>query len=159
MSSLISIQILCLKSSRQINVDYSICQALGYNTSGLKGSLVIYDVACQWCIWFEERVKKSTHLQLPKDFSYIAAVGKFHLAAHREECFAHYSLNFVEGAGQQDGEVLETLWASLNKAAGSIRAMTTPHRQESMNQQMHDSNWKKHVNIGMIKHPNSVLKS
>jgi hypothetical protein len=156
-SSLTSIQIPGLKSSRQVNMDYSICQGLGYKTSGLKGSLVIYDVACQWCILFEERVKKSKHLQLPEDLGYIAAVGKFHLAAHREGCFAHYSLNFVEGAGQQDGEVLETLWASMNKAAGSIRAMTLPHRQEMMDAHMQDSNWKKYCHIGNVMTPDSSM--
>jgi choline dehydrogenase-like flavoprotein len=89
-------------------------------------------------------------LHLPKGLQYISAVGKFHLAAHREECFAKFSLNFVEGAGQQDGEILETLWSNLNKSAGSTRAMTTPHRQEMVDAHILDSNWKKHMNIGMF---------
>jgi Kyakuja-Dileera-Zisupton transposase len=144
--------ILChsLNSSRQINIDYAICQALSYNTQGLSQALIAYDVACQWSIHFDERVKQSAHLHLPKGLSYIPAVGKFHLAAHRQECFVHYSLNFVQGVGQQDGEVLETLWSSLNKSAGSSRAMTMAHRQETLDQQMLDSNWKKHINMGML---------
>lgn len=139
-----------------MNIDYAICQALSYNTHGLSQALIAYDVACQWSVHFDERVKQSVHLHLPKDLKYTAAVGKFHLAAHREECFAQYSLNFVQGAGQQDGEVLETLWSSLNKVAGSIRAMTMPHRQERLDQQILDSNWKKHVNMGMLLHVSSV---
>jgi len=43
----------------------------------------------------------------------IPAVGKFHLAAHVPSCFAKFSLNFVQGAGQLDGEILETLCQSL----------------------------------------------
>jgi hypothetical protein len=139
-----------LNVTRQINIDYSICQALGHNSLGLKESLIAYDVACQWSIHFDKRVKQSTHLQLPNGLRYIPAVGKFHLGAHREECFAKFSLNFVEGAGQQDGEILETLWASLNKAAGSTRAMSKPHRQEMLDAHILDSNWKKVVNMGML---------
>jgi hypothetical protein len=107
-------------------------------------------VACQWSVHFDQRVKQSAHLHLPAGLHYIPAVGKFHLAAHREDCFAQFSLNFVEGAGQQDGEILETLWSGLNKAAGSTRAMTTPHRQEMVDAHILDSNWKKHLNMGMV---------
>jgi hypothetical protein len=141
---------LALNTSRQININYAICQALGYNTHGLREALVAYDVACQWSIHFEHRVDHSAHLHLPNGLSCIPAVGKFHLAAHREDCFAQFSLNFVQGAGQQDGEVLETLWASLNKAAGSIRAMTKAHRQEMLDEHILDSNWKKLVNMGTL---------
>jgi hypothetical protein len=146
-----------LNSSRQINIDYAICQALSYNTRGLSQALIAYDVACQWSINFDERVKQSVHLHIPKNLSYTPAVGKFHLAAHRQDCFAQYSLNFVEGAGQQDGEILETLWSCLNKAAGSTRAMTKPYRQEMLDQHILDSNWKKHLNMGMLLHVSSVL--
>jgi hypothetical protein len=135
--------------NRQMNIDYAICQALSYNSEGLKEALIAYDVACQWSVHFKERVQDSVHLSMPKGLSYIPAVGKFHLAAHRDDCFVHFSLNFVEGAGQQDGEVLETLWASLNKAAGSLRAMTKAHRQEMLDEHILDSNWKKLVNMGM----------
>jgi hypothetical protein len=133
-----------------MNMDYAICQALGYNTDGLTEALVAYDVACQWSVNFDLRVEQGAHLQLPTGLQYIPAVGKFHLAAHVEECFAQFSLNFVHGAGQQDGEVLETLWATLNKAAGSIRAMTKAHRQEMLDEHILDSNWKKLVTMGML---------
>jgi hypothetical protein len=133
-----------------MNIDYAICQALGYNSLGLSEALIAYDVACQWSINFDQRVKQSPHLSLPQGLRYIPAVGKFHLAAHIEDCFAYFSLNFVEGAGQQDGEILETLWSRLNKAAGSTRAMTKPHRQEMVDAHILDSNWKKHINMGML---------
>jgi len=139
-----------LNSTRQINVDYAICQALGHNSLGVQQALIIYDVACQWSIHFDKRVEQSAHLHLPEGLSYIPTVGKFHLGAHRAECFAQFSLNFVEGAGQQDGEILETLWACLNKGAGSTRAMTKPHRQEMVDAYILDSNWKKILNMGKL---------
>ena len=133
---------------RQMNIDYSICNALNYRTEGMDVSLVEYDVACEWCKNFTRRVQESKTLSLPSKMTIIAAVGKFHLGGHVKECFALHSLNFVFGAGQQDGEIMETLWSSLNKVSGSIRAMTKAHRQEVLDAHMRDSNWKKLVGMG-----------
>jgi hypothetical protein len=133
-----------------MNIDYSICQALCFNTSGFEEALVEYDVACSWSINFHKRLSASPYLTVPMDLNIVPAVGKFHLASHKGDCFAKYSLNFVEGAGQQDGEILETLWSSLNKASGSIRAMSKAHRQEMLDDHMLDSNWKKMVHIGRL---------
>jgi hypothetical protein len=132
---------------RQMNIDYAICQALSRGTHGLKTSLLIYDVVCQWWKHFAYRVEKSNTLNVPNDMSIIPAIGKFHLGGHIPECFSIFSLNFIEGAGQQDGEILETLWSSLNKVSGSIRAMTKAHRQEVLDAYMRDSNWKKLVGM------------
>jgi hypothetical protein len=134
-----------------MNIDYSICQALSFNSAGLKEALIEYDIACQWSLHFAERVKASQSLVLPPDLSsWLSAVGKFHLAAHILDCFHKYSLNFVAGAGQQDGEILETLWSCLNKACGSIRAMSKAHRQEMLDDLMRDSNWKKLTRMGEL---------
>jgi hypothetical protein len=133
-----------------MNIDYAICQAVAYNSTGLKEALIEYDVACQWSINFKQRLQDSTSLTWPDGMSYIAGVGKMHLGTHNPDCFPKFSLNFIYGAGQQDGEILETLWASLNKTAGSIRAMSKAHRQEMLDDHMRDSNWKKLVNIGKL---------
>jgi hypothetical protein len=130
-----------------MNIDYAICQALSHNSLGIKEALIEYDVACQWSIHFEERLQASPSLHLPDGLSYIPCVGKFHLGAHQASCFAKFSLNFVLGAGQQDGEILETLWSSLNKTAGSVRAMSKSHRQETLDDHMQDWNQKKLINL------------
>lgn len=132
----------------QMNIDYSICNALSHQTEDMDESLVEYDVACEWSKNFIHRVQESMTLSLPSKMAIIAAVGKFHLGGHVKECFSLYSLNFVFGAGQQDGEIMETLWSSLNKVSGSIRAMTKAHRQEVLDAHMRDSNWKKLVGMG-----------
>ena len=75
------------------------------------------------------------------------AIGKFHLHAHIKECFPRFSLNFVKGIGQVDGEILETLWASFNLIAGYARTMTKGHRGEIYNEHMRNSNWKKIFSI------------
>ena len=111
-----------------------------------KSFLVIYDVACQWSINFWKRVKKSRSLTLtPEDFEILYAVGKFHLGAHIDTCFALFSLNFVEGAAQVDGEVLETIWHILNPVFATARAMSKAHRRETLDAHFNDSNWRKLV--------------
>jgi hypothetical protein len=135
-----------------MNIDYAICQALSYNTTGLPEALIEYDVACQWSIHFAERLQESATIHIPDGLSWISGVGKFHLGTHEQTCFAKFSLNFIQGAGQQDGEILETLWAPLNKISSSIRAMSKPARQETMDDHMRDSNWKKLIRIGVVGH-------
>jgi hypothetical protein len=110
--------------------------------------VTIYDVACQWSRNFRRRVESSKYLELPPDMTLVPAVGKWHLGAHVVECFPKYSLNFIVGVGQVDGEILETLWSMTNKVAGTTRAMGKFHRMEVLDDNMYDSNWKKWTGIG-----------
>ncbi|KAG1787048.1 uncharacterized protein HD556DRAFT_1312999 [Suillus plorans] len=135
------------KGERHMNIDYSICNALNYHSAGIDSSLIIYDVGCQWSINFLQRVAQSKGLSVPENMHIIPAVGKFHLSAHKLACFARYSLNFIQGAGHVDGEILETLWAPFNKISPTARSMSQAHRQEVLDDHMRDSNWKKIVGI------------
>lgn len=126
-------------------MDYSICHALAYGSEPPSSALIIYDVACQWSLHFHKRIDDSRFLSLDHITDLIPAVGKFHLAAHVPGCFAKFSLNFVHGAGQIDGEILETLWSDFNKISPSARAMSKAHRAEVYDDHMRDSNWKKLV--------------
>ncbi|KAF9222835.1 hypothetical protein BS17DRAFT_665553, partial [Gyrodon lividus] len=98
----------------QMNIDYSICQALNYQSQGICSSILAYDVACQWQTNFLKQVQEGAYLQVPDGMDIVAAVGKFHLSAHKLECYPQFSLNFMEGAGHMDGKILETLWAPLS---------------------------------------------
>jgi hypothetical protein len=109
--------------------------------------LLIYDIVCQWIIHHQSRFQEAELLVLRDDLRIIPAVGKFHLGAHIIECFWKFTLNFIKGAGQVDGEVMERLWAELDKIAGFIRGMSAAHRQEVLDDMMIDSNWKKLVGI------------
>ncbi|KAI6160855.1 hypothetical protein EDD17DRAFT_1482804, partial [Pisolithus thermaeus] len=135
------------KGERYMNTDYSICNALGYGSESIAKALVIYDVGCQWSVNFRSRVKNGPSLLLPPAVEIVPVVGKFHLAAHKLSCFPRYSLNFVNGAGHLDGEILETLWAPFNTISPTARSMTQAHRQEVYDDHMRDSNWKKLVGI------------
>jgi hypothetical protein len=137
----------CISFIRQMNVDYSICEAIKH-FKGSRSGLIIYDVACQWWIHFLQRVLSSETLSIPELFKFIVAVGKFHLGAHIKECFYKFSLNFIENCGQVDGEVMETLWAILNCVSGVTRTMTKASRQELLDDVINDMNWKKLVQSG-----------
>jgi hypothetical protein len=75
-------------------------------------------------------------------------VGKWHLTAHIPECFSKITLNFVEGAGQVEGKILETLWSGLDEVSGLAQSMSITHHQEVIDAYMNDSNWCKIVRTG-----------
>ena len=128
-------------------MDYAICQALKRFPRHDK-ALIIYVICCQWILHFRERVSESEFLDLWNSMEVTGAVGKWHLAAHIPECFSKFSLNFVEGAGETDGEILETLWSVLDEVAGLTQAMSVAHRQEVLDAYMQDSNWRKIIRMG-----------
>ncbi|KAJ7637930.1 hypothetical protein DFH06DRAFT_1002060 [Mycena polygramma] len=128
---------------RQVNMDYAISEVFRQLPDQIKEFLLIYDISCQWVLHWMERFQKGDYLFYREDLKLLPAVGKFHLGAHVLECFWEFSLNFMEGTGQVDGEILETLWASLDKVVGSTRSMSRAHRQEVLDDYMNDSNWKK----------------
>ncbi|KAF7984920.1 hypothetical protein HWV62_9821 [Athelia sp. TMB] len=136
---------------QQRNVDYSKTRAHSYRTEGLQGALDIYDINCQYCKKFWHRVlARPEDLSLPEHINeetLIFAVGSFHLSAHVPECFSEFSLHFVKGIGNIDGEILETLWAEFNNISPMCRPMTASQRREIYDDFMRDSNWKKMVNI------------
>ncbi|KAG1778007.1 hypothetical protein EV702DRAFT_968763, partial [Suillus placidus] len=135
------------RQSRHMNIDYSICNAITQAANSIDNSLIIYDVGCQWNLHFGERVDNCPGLTLPDNTEIVAAVGKFHLSAHKLACFARYSLNFTLGAAQVDGEILETLWAPFNKISPTACSMSQAHCQEILDDHMRNSNWKKLVGI------------
>ncbi len=140
--------------NRQKNMDFALSEAMKFFTSLKKEPLqpaitVIYDVMCQYGVHLEQRLEDGPFLEKPT-MPIQKAIGKFHLGAHIDSCFSKFSLNFLRGAGHTDGEVLETLWAPLNKIAGSTRSMTLAHRQEVLDDCAYDSNWKKITNLSML---------
>ena len=136
-------------TGRQKNIDYAICQALNAkNMRGIKRTLLIYDIMCQWSKWFLERVKESPYLEVPEGLEILKAIGDFHVKGHVKDCLTRFGLAFIDGVGIIDGEVLETLWSVLNESSRSTRGATLAHRAEILDDHMNHSNWKKLVGIG-----------
>ncbi|KAG1720700.1 hypothetical protein EDB19DRAFT_1835837 [Suillus lakei] len=137
-------------AQRQMNMDYTLCNALAHNTDGLHWALTFYDVNCQYnkhlCQWVDE----SLHLGIPSGMDIVPGIGLWHVHGHQDKCYVRYTSNFIPGAARIDGEVMETLWAPLNIISPSTRGMSTPHRQECLDYQMNDCNFMKMIWIGLF---------
>ena len=70
-------------------------------------------------------------------------IGMFHVHGHQDSCFSQYATAFIEGAGMVNGEILETLWSTLNSISPSLCTATLVHWSEVLDDHMNDGNWKK----------------
>lgn len=129
-------------------MDYCVNSALKYNMDGIKRLILYYDLMCQYWKNFHRQFEGNLFLVFPLDKEIKRAIGLFHVHGHIDPCFPRYAPNFIPGAGQVDGEILETLWAVLNNIHNSIRRMGEGHRRETLDDHMNDSNWKKLVGMG-----------
>ncbi|KAG1870872.1 hypothetical protein F4604DRAFT_1583524 [Suillus subluteus] len=68
------------KGERQMNMDYALCQALGYNTDGIDWALTFYDINCQYHKHLHWRVEESPYLDLPWGMEVIPGIGLWHEA-------------------------------------------------------------------------------
>lgn len=133
--------------SRQMNMDYALSHALQHH-EGIKHFLVMYDVSCQYSKKVKRRFESSPQFLKWPSALIEWGIGKFHVHGHQRDCLVKYSPSFIPGAGLVDGEVIETLWAPLNRISGSTRAMSTSHRKEVIDDHMNDSNWRKTTGMG-----------
>ncbi|KAH9840335.1 uncharacterized protein C8Q71DRAFT_722022 [Rhodofomes roseus] len=117
--------------------------------NGIQTFLIMYDIACQYSKKVLARFAQGAHLSWPEAADIFWGIGLFHIHGHQRDCLPKYSPSFIPGAGQVDGEIIETLWAPLNRISGSTRAMATSHRKEVIDDHMNDANWRK--TIGMVK--------
>jgi len=130
-----------------MNMDYSLSQAF-QSLNGISQVLVLYDIMCQYGIHLEDRFHESPFLTIPNNLQLKTGIGIWHINGHVPECFVRYAPLFIEGVGHVDGEILETLWSSLNEVSGSTRGMSMSHQRELLDDHMNDSNWKKLTKIG-----------
>ena len=140
-----------IQGHRQKNMDYSLCNALAWRTAdpvtkvSIIQAIIVYDVACQFFKKFRKRWEASEALMQLYGWFIVAlvwAVGKFHLGAHKADCYPKFSLNHKRGCGQADGETMETLWSSLNPISIMARSMTVAHRQETVDMAIRHMGWK-----------------
>ena len=131
-------------------MDYSLSNALSYNAAGITDAYVLYDIMCQYGVHLDRRFSNSPYIKIPLGLTIWKGIGLFHVHGHQDACMLRYSPTYLRGSGNVDGEILETMWASLNKVSGSTRTMSTSHRQETLDLHMNDWNWKKMVAIGTL---------
>ena len=138
-----------VRGEQQKNVDWALLQALKTtNVDERQGLMFIYDIACQYIIHLKDRIG---HL-LPSNLVIDAAIGLFHVHGHKDTCFFRYATSFIPGAAVVAGEILESLWSTLNTVTPAMRTATLAHRAEIMDDHMTDSNHKKLLGIGECKY-------
>jgi hypothetical protein len=129
----------------QKNVDFGLIRAiLLTRVDPDQGLLLIYDIVCQYIVHFFHRIG----IHLPEGLTVDAAIGLFHVHAHKDDCFFRFATTFIPGAGVVAGEILESLWSSLNSISPSARTATLAHRAETLDDHATDSNHKKM--LGMV---------
>jgi hypothetical protein len=132
------------KGEQQKNVDFALLKPLDTtNVSLEQGVLLIYDIACQYFKYLRDRIGH----RLPAGLLMEAGIGLFHVHAHKDECFFRYAPSFIPGASVVAGEILESLWSSLNAISPTARMATLVHRAEMLDDHACDSNHKKSLGI------------
>ena len=133
------------RGETQDTVDWGLYQSIKTtNVDPRQGIMLIYDIVCQYIIYFFERMG---HL-LPVDLVVDAAIGLFHVHGHQDSCFFRYATTFIPGSAVVVGEILESLWAVLNEVTPAMRTATLAHRADLMDDHMTDSNHKKNISMG-----------
>lgn len=128
----------------QRNMDFSVLRGiLLTNVDPDQGLLLIYDIICQYIVHFLERMG----IHLPEGLQVDAAIGLFHVHAHKDDCFFRFAPTFIPGTGIVAGEILESLWSSLNSISPSARTATLGHRADIIDDHATDSNHKKMLGI------------
>lgn len=133
------------KGEQQKNADFSFLKGLIHtHVQYDQIVLLIYDIVCGHIVHLLDRIG----IHLPPELIIEAAIGLFHVHAHKEQCFFQYAPTFIPGTGIVAGEILESLWSSLNSISPMSRTATLAHRAETLDDHATDSNHKKL--IGMV---------
>ncbi|KIJ23838.1 hypothetical protein M422DRAFT_195438, partial [Sphaerobolus stellatus SS14] len=106
-----------------------------------------YDVACQYTINIKDRWQEHFPELLETVERMIAGVAKMHQVGHKDDCAYSWALKFLIGAGRTSGELIETVWAELNQANGSVKQMNPGMRHDALNLFYGDWNFRKMVSL------------
>ena len=133
---------------RYSNVDYIVVRSTRHNSQPKK--IASYDIMCQWSVNLRKRLQEFP-LDNAEDLDkkiVTRMVPKFHLAAHRQECRANFSLNYEPGAGRRDMEGPERTWFGL-QGGGSTKDQGPGFWSDAMDDKLGHWNWSKLVGLGM----------
>jgi len=133
---------------RQVNMDYSLVHAVHHRMDHQQRVVNFYDINCQYSKNLYWHIEDNQFLSLPPRLKIQPGIGiVWHVHGHQLECFMRYSPNFIPGVGNVDGEIMETLWSSLNIISPSTQGMAAPNWQEMLDFQMNNSNLLKMVRM------------
>ncbi|KAK7022741.1 hypothetical protein VNI00_017017 [Paramarasmius palmivorus] len=121
-------------------------------SSPLLKHVLSYDIACQYCKKFFERMRllpAEAALEIDEEkWSFV--VPKLHIRGHERPCQETYALHLHPGAGQTDGEGIERLWAEVGPVGVSTREMGPGHRRDTIDDHQGARNWRKICGLGYL---------
>jgi hypothetical protein len=138
--------------SRQMNMDYALCQALETtNIGGIPRVITYYDINCMFSKYFQHRVERTPFLHVADHIQITPGISLLHITEHKPECSPRHAPTFIPGAGLVAGEIIESLWSGRIGCTSSTRTASAANRAETLDDHMNDNNWSKLVNIGELK--------
>ncbi|KAK7055626.1 CxC2 domain-containing protein [Favolaschia claudopus] len=139
------------KGERYANMDWITACILRWVHARLR-KVVSYDIVCQWFKHLFERLKQLPPLVrltvIIHFFNFV--IPKMHIHAHTLKCQLCFSLNFLAGAGQTDGEGIERPWANIGGVASSTREMGPGSRADVLDDHWAFWNWCKLITLGEL---------
>jgi len=124
---------------------YSLAHAVQHGMDLQQKVITFYDINCQYSKNIKWQLEANNFISLPRGIWIQPSIGLWHVHGHKAECFTRYAPNFISSVGHINGEIMETLWSSLNIIFPTAQGMATPHRQELLDFQMNDNNFLKMV--------------
>ncbi|KAJ7608898.1 hypothetical protein DFH06DRAFT_929636, partial [Mycena polygramma] len=148
------------KGERYANMDWIFAALMRWIDPRLF-KVISYDIVCQW--W---KNLKGRLILLPAlvRLELILAIARFvipkmHIHSHTLACQLLFSLNFLFGVGETDGEGIERPWANIGGVATSTREMGPGSRRDTLDCHWAFWNWCKMIGIGALlrrRHDNAV---
>ncbi|KAJ7605332.1 hypothetical protein FB45DRAFT_1042460 [Roridomyces roridus] len=136
------------KGERFANTDWVFASILRHLDPRIR-KIVSYDIVCQWAVYVIERLKELPPLMrlsmLLHLFRFV--IPKMHIRGHTVDCQVWYSLNYVPGSGQTDGEGIERPWANIGGIATSTRVSGPGARHDALDCHWSFWNWLKTVGL------------
>ena len=135
-----------LTGTRFSNTDHAVAGGIKCTVRN-RFIVLTYDIACQFCIKFKERFKKSFPILSDIANRIKFYVPKLHIHGHKDDCQYRWSLNFTRWTGRTDGERIESGWSEAKQAGGMTKEMNTGHRHDTLTDFQNDWNWIKAVKL------------
>ncbi|KAJ7302475.1 hypothetical protein DFH08DRAFT_977891 [Mycena albidolilacea] len=136
------------ESPKFANMDYIFGSVMRHHDPLLRKT-ISYDIVCAWWKFLFERL-----LLLPPLVRcfivlhmIVFVIPKMHIHAHEWLCGLLYSLNFMLGSGQTDGEGIERPWANVGGIAGSTRIMGPGAQHDTIDGHWGHWNWQKLISL------------
>ncbi|KAG1890021.1 hypothetical protein F4604DRAFT_1673521 [Suillus subluteus] len=74
-------------ATRQMNMDYALCEGLKHNADGIQCALTFYDVNCQYHKYLKDCIADNPFLDIQPELEIIPGIGLWHVHGHQDSCY------------------------------------------------------------------------